>query len=103
MTTTIFKKVDYELAGLMNDIDLGRYWSARYQVERPYRMETNVKVRDLFDFYVQGISRRVLLLLWENGHVDGNRRIGADDKQVAPGYASYLLTASNASLPSTRW
>ena len=80
MTTTIFKKVDYELAGLMNDIDLGRIGLP--DIQRPF-VWRNVKVRDLFDSMYKGFPVGYLLL-WENGHVDGNRRIGADDKQVAP-------------------
>ena len=80
MSTTIFKKVDYELSGLVNDIGIGRIGLP--DIQRPF-VWRNVKVRDLFDSMYKGFPVGYLLL-WENGTGDGNRHIGTDSKQVAP-------------------
>ncbi|MCY4365995.1 MAG: DUF262 domain-containing protein [Chloroflexi bacterium] len=80
MTTTIFKKVDYELAGLINDIDLGRIGLP--DIQRPFIWK-NPKVRDLFDSMYKGYPVGYLLL-WENGATEGSRNIGTDSKQVPP-------------------
>ena len=80
MSTTIFKKVDYELRGLVNDIALGRIGLP--DIQRPFVWK-NVKVRDLFDSMYKGFPVGYLLL-WENGSAEGHRAIGADAKQVPP-------------------
>lgn len=80
MSTTIFKKVDYDLTGLVNDIGIGRIGLP--DIQRPFVWK-NVKVRDLFDSMYKGFPVGYLLF-WENGTVEGNRQIGTDSKQVAP-------------------
>ncbi len=79
-TTTIFKKVDYELGGLINDISLGQIGLP--DIQRPFVWK-NAKVRDLFDSMYKGYPVGYLLF-WENGQIEGNRAIGTDAKQLAP-------------------
>ncbi len=80
MSETIFKKVDYHLGGLMNDINLGRIGLP--EIQRPFVWK-NAEVRDLFDSMYKGYPIGYLLF-WENGVVDEQRSIGTDEKQMAP-------------------
>ena len=80
MTTPIFKRVDYDLGGLMNDVSLGRIGLP--DIQRPFVWK-NAKVRDLFDSMYKGYPVGYLLF-WENGGIEGSRSIGADSKQMTP-------------------
>ena len=80
MADTIFKKVDYTLDGLMNDVALGRIGLP--DIQRPFVWK-NTKVRDLFDSMYKGYPVGYLLF-WENGAIEGGRSIGADSKQMTP-------------------
>jgi hypothetical protein len=80
MSKTIFKKVDYDLGGLINAISLGHIGLP--DIQRPFVWK-NAKVRDLFDSMYKGYPVGYLLF-WENGVVDESRSIGTDQKQVPP-------------------
>lgn len=80
MSDTIFKKVDYDLGGLVKDIDLGKIGLP--DIQRPF-VWPNTKVRDLFDSMYKGYPVGYLLF-WENGQTLGNRSIGSDAKQLNP-------------------
>ena len=77
---TIFKRVDFELIGLIGDIKLGRIGLP--DIQRPFVWK-NVKVRDLFDSMYRGYPIGHLLL-WENRNAERNKVIGVGEKQVAP-------------------
>lgn len=77
MTETLFKKVDYTLSGLINDIDMGEIGLP--DIQRPFVWHNN-KVRDLFDSMYKGFPVGYLLF-WENGSPNGNRSIGTGSKQ----------------------
>mgnify|MGYP001346968152 CR=1 FL=1 len=80
MSETVFKKVDYDLGGLVNDIALGRIGLP--DIQRPFVWK-NAKVRDLFDSMYKGYPVGYLLM-WENGLADDTKSIGIDQKQVPP-------------------
>ena len=80
MTETVFKKVDYDLGGLVNDIALGRIGLP--DIQRPFVWE-NAKVRDLFDSMYKGFPVGYLLF-WENGLAKNQRAIGTEQKQLPP-------------------
>jgi len=73
---TCFKKVDYDLAGLLHYIDLGDIGLPH--IQRPF-VWSNTKVRDLFDSMYNGFPVGYLLF-WENGQGNNSRQIGTDDK-----------------------
>ena len=77
---TCFKKVDYDLSGLLHYIDVGDIGLP--DIQRPF-VWTNAKVRDLFDSMYRGFPVGYLLF-WANGAVDGARQIGTEGKQKAP-------------------
>ena len=77
---TCFKKVDYDLSGLLHYIDIGDIGLP--DIQRPF-VWSNAKVRDLFDSMYRGFPVGYLLF-WANGAVDGARQIGTDGKQKAP-------------------
>jgi len=77
VTETLFKKVDYTLSGLINDIDMGEIGLP--DIQRPFVWHNN-KVRDLFDSMYKGFPVGYLLF-WENGSPNGNRSIGTGSKQ----------------------
>ena len=81
MSKTIFKGVDYDIGGLINDIGRGRI--ALPDIQRPFVWK-NVLVRDLFDSMYRGYPIGYLLL-WENGVGEAHRAIGVGEKQDAPG------------------
>lgn len=77
---TCFKKVDYDLSGLLHYIDIGDMGLP--DIQRPF-VWSKAKVRDLFDSMYRGFPVGYLLF-WANGAVDGARQIGTDGKQKAP-------------------
>lgn len=77
---TCFKKVDYDLSGLLHYIDIGDIGLP--DIQRPF-VWSNAKVRDLFDSMYRGFPVGYLLF-WANGAVDGARQIGTEGKQKVP-------------------
>lgn len=73
---TCFKRVDYELAGLLHYVDVGDIGLP--DIQRPF-VWSNTKVRDLFDSMYRGFPVGYLLF-WENEQADGTRPIGLGDK-----------------------
>jgi uncharacterized protein with ParB-like and HNH nuclease domain len=73
---TLFKRVDYDLAGLLNYIDLGDIGLP--DIQRPFVWSSS-KVRDLFDSMYRGFPVGYLLF-WENANVDGTKAIGTGEK-----------------------
>lgn len=74
---TCFKKVDYDLDGLLHYIEIGDIGLP--DIQRPF-VWSNAKVRDLFDSMYRGFPVGYLLF-WENDEVAGARQIGTDNKQ----------------------
>src|SRR3970040_2270310 len=73
---TCFKKVDYDLGGLLHYIEVGDIGLP--DIQRPF-VWSNAKVRDLFDSMYKGFPVGYLLF-WENAAIDGARQIGAAEK-----------------------
>ncbi len=80
MAEVLFKKVDYTLKKLIEDIDLGEIGLP--DIQRPFVWGTT-KVRDLLDSMYRGYPIGYLLF-WENGYTGKHRTIGAERKQKAP-------------------
>ena len=80
MADVLFKKVDYTLKKLIEDIDLGEIGLP--DIQRPFVWGTRT-VRDLLDAMYRGYPIGYLLF-WENGYTGEHRTIGADHKQKAP-------------------
>jgi len=76
---TCFKRVDYDLSGLLHYIDIGDIGLP--EIQRPF-VWSNAKVRDLFDSMYRGFPVGYLLF-WENGHPNGTKRIGMTEKAHA--------------------
>lgn len=74
---TCFKRVDYDLGGLLHYIDIGDIGLP--DIQRPF-VWSNTKVRDLFDSMYRGFPVGYLLF-WENAEGKGMRQIGTDAKQ----------------------
>lgn len=74
---TCFKKVDYDLAGLLHYLEIGDIGLP--DIQRPF-VWSNAKVRDLFDSMYRGFPVGYLLF-WENAAANGARQIGLDGKQ----------------------
>ena len=74
---TCFKKVDYDLSGLLHYIDIGDIGLP--DIQRPF-VWSNAKVRDLFDSMYRGFPVGYLLF-WENAQANGTKQIGTDGKQ----------------------
>ena len=91
---TCFKRVDYDLAGLLHYIDIGDI--ALPDIQRPF-VWSNAKVRDLFDSMYRGFPVGYLLF-WANGAVDGVKPIGLDGK--AHRVASLLIVDGQQRLTS---
>jgi uncharacterized protein with ParB-like and HNH nuclease domain len=73
-----FKKVDYDLSGLLHYIDIGDIGLP--DIQRPF-VWPNTKVRDLFDSMFKGFPVGYLLF-WANNNTNGNtKNIGTDAKQ----------------------
>jgi len=74
---TCFKKVDYDLSGLLHYIDIGDI--ALPDIQRPF-VWSNAKVRDLFDSMYRGFPVGYFLF-WENVSSGATKQIGVDNKQ----------------------
>lgn len=74
---TCFKRVDYDLDGLLHFIDLGDI--ALPDIQRPFVWK-NSKVRDLFDSMYRGFPVGYFLF-WENTSETGVKQIGIGSKQ----------------------
>jgi uncharacterized protein with ParB-like and HNH nuclease domain len=74
---TCFKKVDYDLGGLLHYIEIGDIGLP--DIQRPF-VWSNAKVRDLFDSMYRGFPVGYLLF-WENGAGNGTKQIGVGGKQ----------------------
>lgn len=74
---TCFKKVDYDLSGLLHYIEIGDIGLP--DIQRPF-VWSNAKVRDLFDSMYRGFPVGYLLF-WENATGNEARQIGLDGKQ----------------------
>jgi len=77
MAEVLFKKVDYILKKLVEDISMGEIGLP--DIQRPF-VWPMTKVRDLFDSMYRGFPIGYLLF-WENGSSDTHRTIGAAPKQ----------------------
>jgi hypothetical protein len=77
MAEVLFKKVDYTLKKLVEDISMGEIGLP--DIQRPF-VWPMTKVRDLFDSMYRGFPIGYLLF-WENGCSDTHRTIGAAPKQ----------------------
>lgn len=74
---TCFKKVDYDLSGLLHYIEIGDI--ALPDIQRPF-VWSNAKVRDLFDSMYRGFPVGYFLF-WENVTAGASRQIGIGGKQ----------------------
>ena len=77
MAEVLFKKVDYILKKLVEDISMGEIGLP--DIQRPF-VWPMTQVRDLFDSMYRGFPIGYLLF-WENGSSDTHRTIGAAPKQ----------------------
>jgi hypothetical protein len=79
---TLFKEVNYNLASLVDSIDMGVIGLP--DIQRPFQWE-DTKVRDLFDSMYKGFPVGYLLF-WQSAQVDGThvRSIGTEKKQKNP-------------------
>jgi hypothetical protein len=77
MAEVLFKKVDYTLKKLVEDISMGEIGLP--DIQRPF-VWPMTKVRDLFDSMYRGFPIGYLLF-WENGYSDTHRPIGTEHKQ----------------------
>ncbi|MGB9880677.1 MAG: DUF262 domain-containing protein, partial [Anaerolineae bacterium] len=80
MADVLFKKVDYTLKKLIEDIHVGEIGLP--DIQRPFVWPRS-KVRDLFDSMYRGFPIGYLLF-WENGYSGEHRTIGASGKQKVP-------------------
>jgi hypothetical protein len=80
MSNTLFTKVDWALGSLIDAIYHGQIGLP--DIQRPFVWK-NVKVRELFDSMYRGYPVGYLLF-WETGVNTGAKRIGTDEKQLAP-------------------
>lgn len=76
---TCFKRVDYDLSGLLHYIEIGDIGLP--DIQRPF-VWSNAKVRDLFDSMYRGFPVGYFLF-WENSQPNGNKKIGIDGKAHA--------------------
>ncbi|MCP2619783.1 DUF262 domain-containing protein [Candidatus Aminicenantes bacterium AC-334-K16] len=80
MTEVLFKKVDYSLRKLVEDIDIGEIGLP--DIQRPFVWPAT-KVRDLFDSMFKGFPIGYFLF-WENGYSGEHKKIGEITKQKVP-------------------
>ncbi|BCZ87271.1 hypothetical protein TthAA37_14810 [Thermus thermophilus] len=80
MSDLLFKKVDYTVGKLLEDIALGEI--ALPDIQRPFVWDTT-RVRDLLDSMYRGYPIGTLLF-WENGYPGEHRFIGTGTKQKTP-------------------
>jgi len=76
----LFKKVDYNVGKLLEDISMGEIGLP--DIQRPFVWDTT-RVRDLFDSMYRGYPIGTLLF-WENGFPGEHRTIGVSSKQKTP-------------------
>src|SRR5262249_19575345 len=74
---TCFKRVDYDLSGLLHYLDIG--YIGLPDIQRPFVWK-NAKVRDLSDSMYRGFPVGYLLF-WESGQANGAKQIGVERKQ----------------------
>lgn len=77
MSETLFKKVDYSLSKLVDDIEMGTIGLP--DIQRPFVWK-NAKVRDLFDSIYRGYPVGYFLF-WQNAYDGKPKQIGTDQKQ----------------------
>ncbi|MBJ6119638.1 DUF262 domain-containing protein [Pontibacter sp. BT310] len=77
---TLFKEVNYNLATLIQQIDLGVIGLP--DIQRPF-VWPDTKVRDLFDSMFKGYPVGYFLF-WANANVEGTKGIGTAQKQKHP-------------------
>lgn len=77
---TCFKRVDYDLSGLLHFLDIGDIGLP--DIQRPF-VWSNTKVRDLFDSMYRGFPVGYFLF-WENAAAGEVKHIGIGGKQRAP-------------------
>jgi hypothetical protein len=80
VSTTLFRKVDWSLSGLIEAIDIGTLGLP--DIQRPF-IWPNTKVRDLFDSMFKGFPVGYFLF-WATIAADGQRPIGPLTKQKVP-------------------
>lgn len=80
MAATLFRKVDYPLSKLIEDIDIGEIGLP--DIQRPFVWGT-AKVRDLFDSMYKGFPVGYFLF-WANSVGDAGRAVGTNQKQKVP-------------------
>lgn len=80
MGKTVYKKIDYELSGLIGDIKIGDI--ALPELQRPFVWK-NAKVRNLFDSMYRGYPVG-FFLFWEPAQIIEARNIGINGKQKTP-------------------
>jgi hypothetical protein len=80
LSDTLFKKVDYSLAKLMDDIEMGTIGLP--DIQRPFVWK-NSKIRDLFDSIFRGYPVGYFLF-WQNAFDGSQKHIGAESKQKVP-------------------
>ena len=78
MGATLFKKVDYSLAKLIEDIDHGEIGLPDIQRHFVWKLS---QVRDLFDSMYKGFPVGYLLF-WSNLQLNNTRQIGTETKQT---------------------
>jgi hypothetical protein len=93
MSETLFKKVDYSLSKLIDDIEMGTIGLP--DIQRPFVWK-NTKVRDLFDSIYRGYPVGYFLF-WQNGLDDAQKQIGTNSKQKV---ASLLIVDGQQRLTS---
>lgn len=77
---TLFKKVDYNLQTLIQQIHMGIIGLP--DIQRPFVWK-DTKVRDLFDSMYKGYPVG-FFLFWANAYTKSNKTIGTDGKQKTP-------------------
>ena len=77
---TRFKKVDYTLQGLIEQIELGIIGLP--ELQRPFVWK-DTKVRNLFDSMYKGFPVGYFLF-WANANVESAKSIGTGSKQKSP-------------------
>lgn len=80
MSETLFKKVDYSLSKLMDDIEMGSIGLP--DIQRPFVWK-NAKIRDLFDSIYRGYPVGYFLF-WQNAFDGSHKQIGTNSKQRIP-------------------
>jgi len=80
LSETLFKKVDYSMGKLMDDIEMGTIGLP--DIQRPFVWK-NSKVRDLFDSIYRGYPVGYFLF-WQNAFDGSQKQIGSETKQKVP-------------------